>query len=843
MKKLLKILLIALLVSLQVNTANAQNDVYYGTQQAPYLAKLSSFEDIKGNWAEKPIKALTALSIFRGSGSKFYPDRILTYEEALAVALRAAGQEENVQRYAATLSNGKKATVNVNADPWAYAYVDYALSKGILSKTDASIDWTAPAQRQVVAYWLGKLSGVQPVYGTQQGAVYAFDDWREINADYLPYIEPLVRIGAIKGSFSGNSISFRPTASLKRNELASMVFLLLPYCSKVSGITVKSGVITDVSVRYVNDAPVRDYYVENDDGSMATLEVQSGYDVPVLRGNSVGLALSLKSGDGIVYYVKGNNVLFAQAANSKSDAQQVEGVVTDVSFDRLTVEELDGDSRTYILNQYTPVDVNGLPGSIDDLKYGQSVSLKVVNGQVKSISIYMDEGAPGYVDPGSIRVYGQVLNIARDGDEYTINILTSDGTIKKYTVYDDVPVSLPERTGSVQDILDGDNVVLYFDSIYYGYPSKIAVQNSYGSVDAIIKGNLEGYSNGKLAISDVQQYKNGQWVYDTGYAAYSISDDARLYVNGSKVDPDNLSGYRSLRAYVILIQGYEGPEVGYVNAFNGYEYIYEYPLDGIDYAARKMTVGNNGLVYDDSTAVINASRLMPAEGLTKGQDLLVIASKDGDNSTARIVLVQTPQWPPYQVFRGKIMNERLENSKEYDGIYSDRFKLTKAQELENNQWEWVGSEYMYLNEDTIIMDNTSVPGRSIDLKDFTSMRYMDSNVDLRSCFTYAVTDGNKNAIAVNVVGNKGITASQWSDRLTVARVASVDEGNKVLNLEDARDYSEHSESWYQSGIDSVNVSKGVIVKNGRPADLSDIVAGDEVFVVRDGSTGYVVMVR
>ncbi|SHE59245.1 S-layer homology domain-containing protein [Caldanaerobius fijiensis DSM 17918] len=855
MRRLIAILLVVILSTLQVLGFGAQ--IYQGTEQAKYLVELSRFKDIENNWAKKPIKVLTALSIFRGYGDRFYPDRIITYEEALIVALRAAGQEENAQRYMQTLksrpggttSNGvqNRQTAAINADPWAYGYVDYAISKGILSKADATIPWTKPAQRQVVAYWLAKLAGVAPIYGTEQGAIYNFSDWRDINEVYAPYIEPLVRIGAIKGSISGNSLKFRPEDSLARNEMASMVYILLPYFAKVQGIVSKGGIIVRTSSRYVDNAPVKDYYIENDDGSRAVIEIKQDFDVPVLNGDDIDLTSWLKNGDNITYYAKGNNILFIELNAGSNNANRVEGVILDVSQDQLTLEDSSGNTRIYTLSKYTPVDVNGLAGSLSDLKYGQSVSLKLVNGRVKSISVYIDNNNPGYVTPGTIRVYGQVLDIIKSGDGYALRIYTQNGDIKDYYVSENIPVLMPQKTGSIQDVLRGDFVALYLDSLNSATPSKIAVQSNYGQVVAVIKGNIKGYANGQLALSDVKRYENGTWVDESGYAFYGISNDAKLYVDGNKIIADDINNYKSMRAYAVLTNNYGGSKIGYLNVFKGYEYTYEYTLSSIDYAAQRITVGNNVLPYNSSTAVVNSDRLMPPEGLVSGEDLLVIASKDGNNSIARLVLVETPQWPPYMIFKGNIVADAIKNQYGniigYNGIYDDRFELVKSYILKSGQWEKTGDEYLYLNNDTNIVDNTSTPGRSITLRDFTSMRYNDSNMSyLRGKFIYVVSDAFNNTIAINVVGDAGDFAGS-GDRITTAYIDAVDAGNGLLSLKNARDYSQFKSSWFISGADMINVKKAVIVKNGMPVGLNDINPGDEAFIVRDGSIGYVVIVR
>ena len=116
-------ILIANFIAVAGNYANM--DAYMNETGTVYLK--NSFEDCNGR--DEAIDQLCALGIVSGrDGTNFEPDALVTRQEAAALITRAA----DMFMYVTTRYNKKHADSSKIA-PWALAYVNWNLDKGILS--------------------------------------------------------------------------------------------------------------------------------------------------------------------------------------------------------------------------------------------------------------------------------------------------------------------------------------------------------------------------------------------------------------------------------------------------------------------------------------------------------------------------------------------------------------------------------------------------------------------------------------------------------------------------------------------------------------------------------------
>jgi|GEM_PF-2621178 len=181
------------------------------------LPASAQFVDTDGHWAKQDIVKNYSLNLIKGDGhGHFFPEANISRQETVAVLVRIAGYEADALAAPQDVSqwpNAKKIS------PWAAGYIRVAQQQGIISLAEInSLEWSAPAQRQEVAAWLSKCLKLAPVESISDTSLQKFSDVDQFAKDKMPYIIPLVQ----DGIFVGSEGKFKPTANIKRAEVAAI---------------------------------------------------------------------------------------------------------------------------------------------------------------------------------------------------------------------------------------------------------------------------------------------------------------------------------------------------------------------------------------------------------------------------------------------------------------------------------------------------------------------------------------------------------------------------------------------------------------------------------------------
>jgi len=171
----------------------------------PAYASELPFSDVpKDAWYYNDVKIAYESELINGRNGKYYPDDNMTYAEAIKLAACM------YQRYtdgAVTLSNGS---------PWYQSYVDFAKSKGIISKDYA---WDQSATR----------AGYMEIFARAlpESALPAINSVQDGSIPDVPMTHPqswaiykLYRAGILQGDTKHNC---NPASSIKRREVAAIL--------------------------------------------------------------------------------------------------------------------------------------------------------------------------------------------------------------------------------------------------------------------------------------------------------------------------------------------------------------------------------------------------------------------------------------------------------------------------------------------------------------------------------------------------------------------------------------------------------------------------------------------
>lgn len=304
MKKWLALLTaLVMVVSLAIPAlAKGPEKITIESDQSGKIKITLEFDDIEqAAWALKFITEMKVKAVVRGDGDgKFRPNDPVTREEAITMAIRLMGLEEQAK----TLDPKTVKLPFEDADEvsaWALGNVAMAVQKGLLSATDDELDPRKPASRLWVAVILVKAMGLDAEAAAKNTVQLTFKDAAEIPPEAIGYVAVAVERKLVNGY---NDQTFKPNKPVTRAEMATLLGRTddqLPVTperetrtkDEVEGIllAVNADTLTlkakgkEVTVKV---APTAGVFVEDKEATLADLK--AGMEVE-LKLNTDGLAI------------------------------------------------------------------------------------------------------------------------------------------------------------------------------------------------------------------------------------------------------------------------------------------------------------------------------------------------------------------------------------------------------------------------------------------------------------------------------------------------------------------------------------------------------------------------
>lgn len=802
-----------------------------------------NFSDIGSHWAREYIYRMAALSVVRGYGNnRFMPEQVLTGQEAVSLILRQKGLEEEAQRLG---SFGLTSDQGVVAS-WAAGYLELAVSEGLITEGERyGKNWTAPVQIQDVIYWLAKSLDLAPVSGQSQQAIFNFKDWQNIKPEYLSYFESAYQRGLVAGE---QNKYLHPQRSIKRGELVSLLARIDNELLSRRGQKINRATVKEInSVKQLKDGKtvnLINYSLANKDGSFNQLvaEIGSGSidrEFPVYKNNQLGLSSLLNTGDLVEYIINTKNEVLYVAV-IKPNLLTVEGqfLSSENSGNLLTIFSPQGELFSYSVAANVEVSINEYGAELEDLIYGQDVLLTVQNGEITKIKAGLEGVNTGYITPGRRVISGRVSSLW--GDRI---VVVSDTASNEFILPSGVQIIKEGRLARLGSIKAGDFVKLYFDEIKTNKVSKVEVSGSELLLLGLYRGELGSVSKygGKIVINNLERYNHGQWIRETAQSFLEIDQSTLVYFKNNRVSLDDLADkYRGSQAYIATANYFGREKAVKIGLAEGYQLDHYGKLSAHDWANNRLVVENNQLNYSAGTIVVSEGRLVDQYALNQGDGIFVSGDQGyywGENS-AYLVVVEGSSSPKlqFEVYLGRI--EWVRNSwYQLDDYYYYR--------LDHNEWQKINSSIVLsINNDTMIVDASEIENvQLVPLNKFMESQYNKKYTisDSWSYWTYSVADGQ------NVLGLVITKPGSWTERresVSTARVKSINQGDKYIEVEEVKDWNSFNSSWnINSALNQITTGSAVVIKNGRAVNFSELNRGDQLYLVRDGSCGLVIIAK
>ena len=169
-------------------------------------------------WARLAIDRMYARGIFTGyPGNVFKPKNNVTHIEAIIMALRVMGWEEEAKR---TKVNDDIKKLNLSWDD-AYYYIALAVEKGLIKAEELrGFNPNAPAKRYEVARYIVRALGLEKEARNHMKEKLPFKDANAIPKDAVGYVYVMYDLGLMKGDDQNR---FKPNDPITRAEMAVML--------------------------------------------------------------------------------------------------------------------------------------------------------------------------------------------------------------------------------------------------------------------------------------------------------------------------------------------------------------------------------------------------------------------------------------------------------------------------------------------------------------------------------------------------------------------------------------------------------------------------------------------
>lgn len=419
------------------------------------------FFDLGGyDWALSGIARMAAFGLMNGVGQgQFQPNRPITRQEAIVVAIRLMGREDEAKdagRVTPRDLAGYFTDPHRIAD-WALPYVLEAVKQEIVRiAEDGLLRPHEPASRLWASVLLVRALGLEDEAEAAMDAPLTFRDAAAIPDRYAGYVAVAVRRGLILG-YPDNT--FRPTQPVTRAEMA----LLLTRTDDQLGNLVparQNSIHGTLKAVDANDGVIE---VEARSGEL-TLDVAT--NVAIFVDGKPAELEDLEAGMEVVIALNPDAaVLYLAARSGEADEDILEGTITDLEaatktrLASITVEDGRGREHTVPVAPDADIEDEGGDGiDLEDLQEGDEVRIAVRGGVAVKIEVThrADEQPAG--------VMGVVQDVYKPTSStparIKVRLLDPDGDLTSRTE------TWPVAPGAT--IRDEDGDVIEFDDLEQG---------------------------------------------------------------------------------------------------------------------------------------------------------------------------------------------------------------------------------------------------------------------------------------------------------------------------------------------------------------------------------------
>lgn len=544
--------------------------------------------------------------------------------------------------------------------------------------------------------------------------------------------------------------------------------------------------------------------------------------------------------------------VFHTAVGGGFHAVPISGTIESLNFKENTLTILDYDGKTHLIkvDLNTKLEISGLKKQLTDFYFGQEVDLEHQNKVATKIIGYIEEDPDrdGYIMAGSRFKRGEVLFISKTGIE-----LKTNGIREKYRITPNTTYEKRSTTISINQIKEGDKVLLTFDSIYTSEVATVKVEDEEQIISGVLRGRIElvDERNKEVLVKLPYIYKEGTWLQPTRYTLKLKTTGDNLYNGSQKITLKELQSFKGREVYIAYDESFGRMNIAKLTVKKGLAQGYQGKLSSIQYNLGQMVVDNNLIYFNEGTIVIKDNRIVDSLNINKNNEVTAtIDSVNGRKNTSLLsmttnILDNRIDDTTIAIYRGKI-----------EDIYDYEIKIGKLNyrldylKLKAQKWEEVkDSQRFDLSEDTLIYDSELketidpsyfISSRFINLTDIKNQTLRDrikNNYYKNKDAYFVVREGEygKELLAINLTPHRWMYSQYVKlNYSTQGEIKEIDYDNSTITMTKVKNYNTLNNRWENASDEVLDIKKSVMLLNDLPLPT------DRLYTLRPGAKVYTI---
>lgn len=509
----------------------------------------------------------------------------------------------------------------------------------------------------------------------------------------------------------------------------------------------------------------------------------------------------------------------------------------------ITLEMSNGTTRTYQVATNSIYYINNTLTTIEGFKAGMPVTILLSNGKIKEMrgTTNIEDGS---IVANSKQLTGSVTSIDPNGLQIRVKI---DGsTTNTFMVTNNTEVFKGNSSVDISTVYVGDRVRLKFETATTSRISEIHIISNALLVEDLYKANLNTVNTTKNTMVVKNAHPMLNWRFGTedtrAQQTFSLTSKTTIYVGNKKISASTLKNYKDSDLYFVTKKQYSKEVVERIIVLAKNERTFYQPIENVSLNVNTISFKNvSKIQYHAGSILIRNGRLVEPEGL------IALNLEQTPISTTAFVLTDGTTKSDYAHIVNITNDGFLAPNLSKYGLYFARIdvadmsayqlELTDIERFNNHFWKTDKSNAQFAFSNSTVaseLDGSSnfkvIPELDLDLYD----NYTNSPNPYYGYFYEK--DGHIQGIHF-VPGEKLATLT------LTGRVDSINYSTKKLSVKNSSQWNNNGTWSFRNGALTLDLSKAMIVKNGKVIKVNDIKASDHITAIaRSTSDVYVLMV-
>lgn len=499
-----------------------------------------------------------------------------------------------------------------------------------------------------------------------------------------------------------------------------------------------------------------------------------------------------------------------------NETAQKDGSV-DRTLSKVTLTNSAGKTAAFNIDSTARLYVNNTLTTIGGFKAGMPVTVNVNLRKVtemRGTSIDIEQGA---IATNSKQQAGLVTKIDPNGLFITVK-LDNAGT-KTYYLNNNTNYSKGSSSVDLSTLYEGDRVKLKFSSATTSVISEIEIITAGIAIENVYKATLNSVNttSNKFTVKNAHPFEN--WMFgvrtNTDQNTFIFTNSTSIYAGNKKITKNQFKNYKNSEVYYVTKKQFNSEVVSKIIVLEKNEFTFYQSLTAVNTNYNFFQLASAGrMYYHDGSILIRNGRLVEADTLAANGAAFVVTDGNTKTQYAHVVNVTndsftSPNLSTHQLYFGEISLADQDNYLvEFNGL----------EKFSNNYWT------SYKDESVFAFSNSTAITEQIANTQFKVIPETELFLyESRYAYMY-VKDGHVQAMHL-------LEDDEPRAEVTLTGRISQVKANEI-KVQSVSQWV--NGEWTYFGEVDVDLTKVMIIKNGKVLKASELKKSDRVVLVTNG---------